>query len=548
MRVTMAQLNPVVGDIDGNVARIFDALERAQSDRADLVVFPELIVTGYPPRDLLERPAFLEQAAAAVARIVTESRKYPDLGIVIGAPVDTGLQEGKALYNAAILISNGQRLFQQPKILLPTYDVFDEARYFAAATDNVTYTFKGEKLGLSVCEDLWFEPDPWNKRPYACDPIDMLSDKGASLIINISASPFSVGKERVRHELIHGHTSSTGIPFLLVNQVGGNDELIFDGRSLFVDAKGTVRVALPSFEESVQTIDTKDAGPVSGYEYENEISTILEALVLGTRDYIRKCGLSDVIIGLSGGIDSAVTTAVACRAVGAGKVHALAMPSPYSSKESLVDARELADNLGVSMDIVKISPVMEAYAEALKKHFENTESGTAEENIQARIRGNLLMALSNKFGYLPLSTGNKSELAVGYCTLYGDMSGGLAVLSDVPKTMVYKLAELINAEKQIIPKRIITKEPSAELKLDQRDQDTLPPYETLDLILELYVDRHLSLDRIVERGFDRETVAWVLEAVRRNEYKRRQSAPGLKVTSKAFGSGRRIPIAARYDA
>ncbi|MCZ6765902.1 MAG: NAD+ synthase [bacterium] len=548
MRVTMAQLNPVVGDIDGNVARIIDVLARATLDGADLAVFSELIVTGYPPRDLLERPAFLEQTAAAIARIAVESRKYPDLGIVIGAPVATGVEEGKALYNAAILISNGQRLFEQPKILLPTYDVFDESRHFAAATDNATYSFKGEKLGLSVCEDLWFEPDPWNKRPYACDPIDMLSDKGASLIINISASPFSVGKERVRHKLIHGHTSSTGVPFLLVNQVGGNDELVFDGRSLFVDAKGVVRIALPSFEESVQTIDTKDAGPASGYEYENELSTILKALVLGTRDYIRKCGLSDVIIGLSGGIDSAVTAAVACRAVGADKVHVLAMPSPYSSKESLVDARELADNLGVSMDIVKISPVMEAYAEALKKHFEDTETGTAEENIQARIRGNLLMALSNKFGYLPLSTGNKSELAVGYCTLYGDMSGGLAVLSDVPKTMVYKLAEFINAEKQTIPKRIITKEPSAELKPDQRDQDMLPPYETLDLILECYVDRHLSLDRIIERGFDRETVAWVLEAVRRNEHKRRQSAPGLKVTSKAFGSGRRIPIAARYDA
>jgi len=547
MRITVAQLNPIVGDIDGNVARVLDILKRAKSDGADLAVFPELIVTGYPPRDLLERPAFLDQAAAAVTRITEESKKYPELGIVIGAPVDTGAQEGKGLYNAAILISNGERLFEQAKILLPTYDVFDEARYFAAASDNATFKFKGEQIGLSVCEDLWFEPDPWNQRPYACDPIDMLSQKGATLIINISASPFSVGKEGVRHELIHRHTSSTGVPFLFVNQVGGNDELVFDGRSLFVDSKGDVRIALPSFEECIQTIDTSETG-TAGYRHEDELSTVLDALILGTGDYIRKCGLSEVIIGLSGGIDSAVTAAIACRAVGVDNVHLLAMPSPHSSKGSVEDASALAGNLGAHLDVIEIAPVMTAYDDALKTHFKDTRSGIAEENIQARIRGNLLMALSNKFGYLPLSTGNKSELAVGYCTLYGDMSGGLAVISDVPKTMVYKLAEVINAGTEIIPKRTITKEPSAELKPNQRDVDSLPPYEILDLILECYVDKHLSLDRIVERGFGRDTVAWVLDAVRKNEYKRRQSAPGLKVTSKAFGSGRRIPIAARYNA
>ncbi|MDH3215815.1 MAG: NAD+ synthase [Candidatus Krumholzibacteria bacterium] len=548
MRITMAQLNPVVGSIDENVSAIVRTLDKAARDKADLVVFSELIITGYPPKDLLERPAFIDQAEAGLHTIERASQNYSGMGIVLGCPVRTGLQDGKPLYNSAILISEGRVLFKQPKMLLPTYDVFDEARYFTPASENKTFTFKGVKLGLSICEDLWFEPDPWNRRPYACDPIDLLAKKGAALIVNISASPFSIGKEKARHELIRNHTKRHGTPFVFVNQVGGNDSLVFDGRSLYVDEAGQARSVFPTFREDVRTIDTNAGGTEEPYRYEDELETICDALVLGTRDYLRKCGIAKAVIGLSGGIDSAVTAAIAHQAVGADNVVAIAMPSRYSSSASLDDAKALAANLAIKLEVIPITSVMDAYDRALDDVFKNNQRDVTEENIQARIRGNCLMAYSNKFGHLPLSTGNKSELAVGYCTLYGDMSGGLAVISDVPKTLVYKLAELINQKENVIPRRTMQRAPSAELKPDQKDQDVLPPYEILDQILECHIDLHLSHDRIVEKGFDAKTVAWVIDTVRKNEYKRKQAAPGIKVTSKAFGTGRRMPIAARYDA
>lgn len=548
MRITVAQINPVVGAIEQNVSRVLQIVERAAKEKADLAVFSELIITGYPPQDLLERPAFIEQAAAGLERITAESSKYPGLGIVVGCPMRNPLAEGKALYNTALLISEGAVLFEQPKMLLPTYDVFYEARHFVAATDNRTYSFKGVELGLSICEDLWFEPDPWNRRPYSQDPIEMLVEKGASFLINISASPFSVGKERVRYELIHKHTTRHKVPFLLVNQVGGNDELVFDGRSLYVDAAGTPRAVFASFDEDIRTIDTDDTTKADPYEFEDETETVFKALVLGTRDYLEKCGIAKVVVAVSGGIDSAVTAAIACHAVGPENVTLISMPSEYTSSASLEDAKKLASNLGVKLEVIPISDVVDCYHKALSGVFKGTQPDVTEENIQARIRGNYLMAYSNKFGHLPLATGNKSELAVGYCTLYGDMSGGLAIISDVPKTDVYQLAKLINRKKNVIPKRIITRAPSAELKPDQTDQELLPPYDVLDGILEYHVDEHMSREQIVDKGFDRDTVAWVIEAVRKSEHKRRQAAPGIKITSKAFGSGRRMPIAARYDA
>ncbi len=547
MRITVAQINPVVGAIEENVSRVLSIVEQSSGEGADLVVFPELVVTGYPPRDLLERPAFIDQALAGLDRVTQAARGHADLGIVLGCPLRTGQSEGKPLYNAALLVAGGKVLFEQPKMLLPVYDVFDEARYFKPTTDNGVFEFKGTQIGLSICEDLWCEPDPWNSRPYAIDPIEMLAKKGAALLINISASPFSLDKEKTRYELIRNHTKKHRVPFLFVNQVGGNDDLVFDGRSLLVGADGGAREVFPSFEESIRTIDTGAAPADEPYRYEDDVAAVLKALVLGTRDYLAKCGFEKAVIGLSGGIDSAVTAAVACRALGPENVIGVAMPSPYSSKGSVEDARTLAGNLGIELKVIGIADVMEAYDGALGETFAGADKDATEENIQARIRGNIIMALSNKFGYLPLSTGNKSELSVGYCTLYGDMSGGLAVISDVPKTLVYRLAEHINAGTPVIPKSTIDKPPSAELKPGQKDADTLPPYDVLDRILKRLIDRHLGFDRIVEAGFDPDTVRWVIDAVRTNEYKRKQAPPGIKVTSKAFGAGRRVPIAARYD-
>jgi len=546
MRITLAQINTVVGDIAGNLDKIAAALSSAAAERPDLIAFPEMCLTGYPPKDLVERPAFLEQAAGALKSIEKLSAKYGGTGVIVGLPM-VSQGGGKGVVNVAALVADGETIHKQVKSLLPTYDVFDEARYFDTADSIAPVGFKGETIGISICEDAWNDAELFGNRPYDIDPIAILAEKGATIMVNVSASPFSVGKEALRLELVRRHATHFGTPFIMVNQVGGNDELVFDGRSYCVDAAGELMAALPMFEEAVATVDTKAAVKPLPFHPMDETETIYRALVLGTRDYLHKCGFERAIVGLSGGIDSAVTLAIAVSALGAENVRAVTMPSPHSSQGSVDDSKALATGLGVALDVVPIGDVVSSYERSLPKVFEGHSEGVAEENIQARIRGNILMAHSNKFGCMVLSAGNKSELAVGYCTLYGDMSGGLAVISDVPKMTVYRLADFINRDGEVIPRAVIDKAPSAELKPHQKDQDSLPPYETLDAILDLYIEEGLSGPDIAARGYDAKTVDWVLNAVRANEHKRKQAPPGLKVTSKAFGIGRRFPIAARYD-
>jgi NAD+ synthase (glutamine-hydrolysing) len=545
MKITLAQINTVVGDIDGNLQKVVDTVNTVVPAGTDLVVFPEMCLSGYPPKDLVERRRFIDQSLAALKSVEQRSRSCPDTGIVVGLPkrVNGG---GKGLANVAALVVGGKTVFEQQKSLLPTYDVFDEARYFDPSASIDTVEFKGQSVGLSICEDAWNDPEVFSHRLYDRDPVAILANKGATVMLNISASPFSVGKEVFRLELVRHHATRYKVPFILVNQVGGNDELVFDGGSFCVGAGGELLAALPMFEEAVVTVDTEAGGEATQFVPMEETESIYRALVLGTRDYFQKCGFAKAVVGLSGGIDSAVTLSLAVDALGQENVLAVTMPSPHSSSGSVEDSSILAQNLGVRMDTVFIGSLMESYDRTLAGVFKNDDTGVARENVQARIRGNLLMAYSNTFGNLVLSTGNKTELAVGYCTLYGDMSGGLAVLSDVPKMTVYKLAQFINKDGEIIPRAIIDKPPSAELKPGQMDQDTLPPYATLDAILDLYVEEGLSVPDITGRGFDETTVQWVVDNVRKNEYKRKQAAPGLKVTSKAFGVGRRFPIAARY--
>ncbi|MBI2625157.1 MAG: NAD+ synthase [Candidatus Nealsonbacteria bacterium] len=526
MKITIAQLNPTIGDIDRNLSLAKKAIKKALLDKADLIVFPELFITGYPPLDLLERKDFLERVLKAIEKLTVFSKEIKGLGIIIGAPI--------LRFNSALLIFGGKIVFQQNKRLLPTYDVFDELRYFDPGQDARVVKFKDEILGISICEDMW--------KP---GPIERLAEKGATLIINISASPFYADKEKIRYEIIRNHAKKHRVPFVFVNQVGGNDELIFDGGSMVIDGKGEVIAVLPAFKEKTQTVDLDRLNKVP-YAPKEKIESIYWALILGIRDYMRKCGFKKAIIGLSGGIDSAVTASLAAAALGNKNVIGLSMPGPYSSKGSVEDAKKLAGNLGIKLKTVPISKIYHSYLGSLKSDIGAKEASVAKENIQARIRGNVLMAFSNKYGYLVLSTGNKSELAVGYCTIYGDMSGGLAVISDVPKTMVYELAGCINRNSEIVPQEIINKAPSAELRPNQKDQDTLPPYDVLDEIIRCYIDEGCSLDDIEARGHDRKIAKWTINAINKNEFKRRQAAPGLKVTSKAFGMGRKIPIAAKF--
>jgi NAD+ synthase (glutamine-hydrolysing) len=548
MKVTVAQLNPVVGDVEGNLKKITNALEQCSRDSGELLVLPELFLVGYPPKDLLERQWFISKVKKGIEEIKHISKNYPEIGILVGAPTPTGKDIGRGLYNSAVFICNGEELFTQHKSLLPTYDVFDETRYFDTAYEVHVVSFKGEKLGISICEDIWNDPEIWLKRNYPFDPIKCLAEKGATLFINLSGSPYHVGKEEIRYSIVSNHARKHGIPFVFVNQVGANDDLIFDGNSMCVDKTGELLEAFPAFEERIKTVDLSLEGGKIKYISQEEIESVHDALVLGVQDYMKKCGFKKAVVGLSGGMDSALTCCIAKEAIGSENVLAVAMPSPYSSKESVDHSIELAKNLGIELKIISISSLFQSYIDSLKEHLKSgDEVDVALENIQARIRGNILMALSNEAGYLVLSTGNKSELSVGYCTLYGDMTGGLAVISDVPKTMVYKLAEYINRDSEIIPNGIIEKAPSAELKPDQKDEDTLPPYDILDKILYCYVHEAYSIKGIIDLGFDPEIVKWVVRAVDRNEYKRRQGALGLRVTSKAFGVGRRMPIAARYE-
>jgi len=547
MKLTLAQLNPVVGDIRGNLEHVARSLEQHGWD-TDLIIFSELFLVGYPPKDLVERDWFIARVETALRDLCKLSKEYPGTGILVGAPLPNDAVVGKGLVNAAVLIADGEILFKQAKTLLPTYDVFDEARHFDVAARTAVVPFKDEILGITICEDAWNDERLWpERRIYAMDPVARMAELGATLLINISASPFEIGKAELRYELIRTHARKHGIPMVFVNQVGGNDELVFDGGSMVFDANGSPLVLAPFFQEFVTTFDTASQKAECLYRPLPKVEAVYQALILGLRDYLRKCGFKGAVLGLSGGIDSALVCCLAVEALGKENVFGVTMPSPYSSAGSVDDSRKLAENLGIRFEVIPISDIFESYMKTLSPHFQGKAADVTEENIQARIRGNIVMAFSNKLGYLALSTGNKSEMAVGYCTLYGDMSGGLSVISDVPKTLVYELCEYINREREIIPRAIIEKAPSAELRPNQRDQDTLPPYPVLDQILQYYIEEGWSAAEIIRAGFDEETVKWVIRTVDRNEFKRRQAAPGLKVTSKAFGNGRRMPIAKRTE-
>jgi len=548
MKIGLAQINPTVGDLQGNSRKIVDYARRAHAEGADLAVFPELCVIGYPPQDLLENPLFMEAARRAMEQIA--AAVPPDLGIILGAPVPNEEKVGKRIYNAAFLFEGGRTVAEVRKTLLPTYDVFDEYRHFEPSPERHVVAWRGRRLGLHICEDLWNNQAEAAYYLYHRNPIDELAALGADLFINISASPFAIHKHAERTDLIVDSCREHGIPYLFVNQVGANTEIIFDGDSRVHGADGTPLLCAPQFEEALLLWDTEANYPACTRAYD-EVKNLHDALVLGIRDYFYKTGaFQKALVGLSGGIDSAVTCALAVQALGPDMVVGVTMPSRYSSMGSVADSAALADNLGIEFHTIPIKPVVAAFDAMLADVFRGTAPGIAEENIQARARGVTLMALSNKFGYLLLSTGNKSEMAVGYATLYGDMNGGLAVLSDVLKTRVYRLAHYINgrAGRAVIPQRTITKPPSAELKPDQRDADSLPPYDVLDEILRRYIEEREEVDAIVTAtGYDRALVQDILRRVDRNEYKRRQAPPGLRVSMKAFGIGRRLPIVMRWD-
>ncbi len=550
MKIALAQINPTVGDLKGNSQKIISFAIKAHNAGADLVVFPELCVTGYPPQDLLESRFFLD----TVVRTLDETVHAvpPEIGILIGAPIANEEVKGKRLFNAALLYEGGKLQAVVRKQLLPTYDVFDENRYFEPSDNCMPVQWHGLQLGIHVCEDMWNNEEQASYQLYDENPIDALGHKGVDLFINISASPFYAGKHGVRNRLIEESCREHKVPFVYVNQVGANTEIIFDGDSRVHDAAGNLILNAPSFEESLLIWDTRNDAVMRQPDRDsNPIASIHDALVVGIRDYFEKTGaFSKALIGLSGGIDSAVTCALAVEALGADRVVGVTMPSRYSSSGSVDDSIALAESYGIEFHSIPIVPAVSAFEEMLAEAFANTQPGVAEENVQARTRGVTLMALSNKFSYLLLTTGNKSEMSVGYATLYGDMNGGLAVLSDVFKMQVYALAEYVNerAGKELIPRNTITKPPSAELRPDQKDQDSLPPYPLLDEILRLYIEEQKDLNEIsVTTNQDVEFVHDILHKVDRNEYKRRQAPPGLRVSKKAFGVGRRLPIVMRWN-
>ena len=543
LRVGMAQVNPTVGDIAGNLKKMQGFISLAQKEHVDLLIFPELSVVGYPPMDLLEKESFVEHNHAAVEKI---AKQAPKMGVIVGFVKKNPHQPGMPLLNCAGLVTDGKLAFTQAKTLLPSYDVFDETRYFQSPQRTRKTLFRNQKIGISICEDIWNDKDFWERRLYTKDPIKELTGQRVELIVNISASPFAQGKGKLRYQMIQNVAKRYSLPIIYVNQVGGNDSLIFDGGSFVLDEKGRLIAQAKRFEEDFVVVNL-DNLPGSELTFEeDELASLHRALLLGIRDYVRKTGFAKVLLGLSGGIDSSLTCLLAVQALGKENVYGVMMPSPYSSEGSVTDARRLAHNLGIDYTIIPIGTLFADYNSALAPLFEGMGEDVTEENIQARIRGTILMALSNKFGSLLLSTGNKSELAMGYCTLYGDMAGGLAVISDLPKTLVYRLAGYLNRDGERIPRGVLTKAPSAELRPNQKDEDSLPPYAILDEILHSYIEENRGKEEIIEQGFDPQLVKEVLEKVDRNEYKRRQAPPGLRVTSKAFGFGRRIPIAQQF--
>src|SRR2546423_3926697 len=548
MKIGFAQINPTVGDLKGNCELILGAYERLAAAGAELVLTPELAITGYPPQDLVFESRFVPENLAVLEKLHT---RVGSAALLVGF-VDRNEGRGKPFHNAAALLERGKPIRKAYKCLLPTYDVFDEDRYFEPSSRIEPFEFNGKKIGVTICEDIW--TDDYLPRPlYDVEPIRSLVEQGAEIILNLSASPFRLGAPACRLEMIKEQARAYQRPICYCNVVGGDDQLVFDGNSIAVNASGNLVAQLAAFREDERIVDTDSSAVVEFHEGKIP-EQLFAALSLGVRDYFRKCNFHAAVIGLSGGVDSAVTAVIAVDALGAENVTGVSMPSPYSSRGSIDDAGTLARNLGIKLLEIPIGDSFAVFKSQFKEIFKGLPENETEENMQPRLRAMTLMALSNKFGHLVLSTGNKSELAVGYCTIYGDMAGGLAVISDVPKTMVYELARWINsdysarsgAKRQIIPGSTIEKAPSAELKPNQKDQDTLPPYEILDKILQLYVEENLSARDIIARGFDEKTVRWVQRRVDLNEYKREQSAPGLKVTSRAFGVGRKMPIAQRY--
>ena len=546
MKIALAQIDPTVGDFTGNLEKILAASHRAADSGARLTVFSELAICGYPPADFVEKPSFLARCRAAVEDLAAATRDLPT-AVLAGVALPAGGQDGKPAFNAAVLLDRGQLLLEQHKRLLPFYDVFDEQRYFSPSEPQKVIELDGIRLAITVCEDAWNDKNFWQRRLYTVDPMEELIRQHPALHINLSSSPFWHSKRAIRREMLAAIARRDAIPVLMSNQVGGNDSLIFDGSSLALNARGELIAQAASFEEDLVLVDPFDA-PVVPNPEDDDTAAAYRALVLGTRDYVRKCGFRKALVGLSGGIDSSLVACIAADALGAENVLGIGMPGPYSSAGSIDDSRRLAANLGIRYEVIGISSLFSEYTRALEPLFAGMKPDATEENIQARIRGGLLMALSNKFSALVLTTGNKSEMAVGYCTLYGDMVGALAVIGDLVKTRVYAICRWLNRSGEVIPPAVLEKPPSAELRPDQKDTDSLPPYEVLDPILEAYVERYETSERIaLENGFPLQLVQQAVRLVERSEYKRQQAAPVLKVTSKSFGMGRRFPIAVKVQ-
>ena len=548
MKLALGQINPTVGDLAGNTDRMVAVAHQAAAGGADLVVFPELAISGYPPRDLVEIPRYIERNESELQRLAGETSRL-GIAVITGYAGPADEAEHQAAANCAAYLRDGHVVSRQRKMLLPTYDVFDEWRYFAPAQSQQVWEHNGRRIAVTICEDAWNDKQFWDRRRYDRDPVEELARQGMDLIINIASSPYHMHKRQQRLDMIAATARRWNVPIAMVNQVGGNDQLVFDGSSFVVAANGEIHAQARSFEEDLVFYDTETNEGDIRERSKDECAAVYDALVLGTRDYVSKCGFQSVIIGLSGGMDSSVTAVIAVDALGVENVMGVGMPGPFSSEGSVRDARELAATLGIRFEIISINDAYGSMTRALAPVFANRPPDIAEENLQARLRGDTLMALSNKFGSIVLTTGNKSESAVGYCTLYGDMAGGLAVISDVPKTLVYELARVANERhSNAIPESVFTKPPSAELRADQRDTDSLPAYEVLDPILQLYVEQYADPATIAEKlGVSEDLVRDVTRKVDRNEYKRQQAAPGLRVTSKAFGMGRRFPIAHHYS-